>query len=210
MALPHPEKSLTCLWMRVVYYFNALFRPGILVSQALMEWAAMRRLRNNLETILSNPDMAIKGLHDLERAKTVCVCTKYKFLEDMDKLTIIYQATDLLQARKFTTTLYAWYVVMGGFEFNKHDIDQFAETDERAILCAAGVLFLAQNERLPLMGDSSVRTKSKMYFLINGLLLINALWTVWKTVGSVLTGALTVLEIYTFVHVLCTFVVYIS
>jgi hypothetical protein len=105
---------------------------------------------------------------------------------------------------------------MGGFVF---DLDQSQENSQRSTpisdcrrltLTPRGALLLARCGYLPEVKPQDIKDKSKADGLAKSLVLLQATWMVFQTIGRVAQGLpVSLLEVNTVAHVFCAFVVYI-
>ena len=106
------------------------------------------------------------------------------------------------------------YAGMGGFVFDMSLLpegdDAFIPNQKRLTLTASGVICLAKCGCLPEVSLREISDKSKADGLAKALVCLQAGWMVFQTIGRMCAKQpVTLLEVNTLGHVLCTFIMYL-
>ena len=120
------------------------------------------------------------------------------------------------QYKKKWTLVHGFYAGMGGFTFDFESSPRPPELDSclpslrRLTLTARGVALLARCGHLPEVSKDEIDDKSKADHLAKTLICLQAAWMLIQVIGRATQSLpVTLLEINTLGHVLCTFVIYL-
>jgi hypothetical protein len=101
---------------------------------------------------------------------------------------------------------YGFYATMGGFVA---DVREIHDSLTRVTLTPTGIATLAENGHFVQISDDFIRDKSKADVLAKGLVILQVTWMVVQCIGRQLSACpITLLEIHTLVHVVCTLIMY--
>jgi hypothetical protein len=113
------------------------------------------------------------------------------------------------------TDVHSFYVLSGGFAFSTYDLpseEKFLPGKRnRVILSMDGVIWLARNEPslLPDLSQAEINDKSKANHLAKTIICIQATWFIAQCISRMAQGlAISLLELSTFTHTLCTLITY--
>lgn len=108
--------------------------------------------------------------------------------------------------------IYSFWVIMGGIAMDPSGSDPFIPLSQRATLTANGILFFLEHEPqlLPDISEEEVKDKSKGSSLTKSVACIQASWFCLSCIARISQKLpLSLLELNTFAHALCTVVVYV-
>jgi hypothetical protein len=108
--------------------------------------------------------------------------------------------------------IHSFWVIMGGIAMDPSGSDPFIPLSQRATLTANGILFLLEHEPqlLPDISEEEVKDKSKGSPLTKSVACIQASWFCLSCIARISQILpLSLLELNTFAHALCTVIVYV-
>jgi hypothetical protein len=107
---------------------------------------------------------------------------------------------------------YGFYVIMGGFVVDIHDIDaleRYWSGPPQATLTSQGMLVLADGGHFFDISPDAISDKSKATIIGKALICIQVTWMVMQCIArKAASYPLTLLEIHTMVHIVCALLLY--
>lgn len=107
---------------------------------------------------------------------------------------------------------YGFYVVMGGFVVDIHDVDNLERHwsgPTQATLTSHGIAVLAFEGHYFDVSPDTISDKSKATIIGKSLVCVQVTWMVMQCIARKVAGyPLTLLEIHTMVHVVCALLLY--
>jgi hypothetical protein len=201
-----------CYWLLI-----ALFFPDFVAWTAYQQHKDARELTKCFDTLLQQEPQANSfGIWVRKMWKNMCVRREVTALEQGIEMNDLEASTHLLERpqRNRWTDVHSHFALMGGFAIDTSAFQENFIPGRPARLCltARAVRFLAERDisLLPDVASSTIQDKSKANGLAKLLVCAQALWFCLQCVSRVIQGlSITLLELNTFAHALCAFLIYL-
>ncbi|KAI5816767.1 hypothetical protein BZA77DRAFT_263763 [Pyronema omphalodes] len=207
-----PIRIKRSLVYKIHWVAIALFAPEFVLYAACDQWMNARKLRNKLRKL------SAKGKNKSESENEPFIGTRAtEEEEDCELEDLSNGVAQESEGKKVgdwsnVSMVSAFFVVMGGFAYQKSDIGLHRDGDyPHAILTPLGFLHLATHGYLDpsILNDNSISDRSKADWLGKLLVCAQALWMVVNCIARKAAGLPnTLIELNVVVHVVFTVIVY--
>ncbi|KAF2669465.1 hypothetical protein BT63DRAFT_261688 [Microthyrium microscopicum] len=211
LNLPEHNKAYQQKWRKVKWLVIALFAPEVVAWIAFEQNQEAKRLRRKVREALGQP----------QARSTV------EILRSWTKKVLIFGHTDTCHDQEAkagdestSTKRHLWslthshFAIMGGFAFDtsRSEANFLPDGRTRLPLTSLGIhqLTEAAPSLLPDLSESEIKDKSKANGLGKTIVCSQALWFCLQCISRLAHGsAISLLELNTFAHALCTLLTYI-
>jgi hypothetical protein len=206
-----PIRIKRSLVYKIYWVAIALFAPEFVLYAACDQWMNARKLRDKLK------ELSAKGKKSEGENEPFLGAQATEGGEGCEMQDLRNDATQEPEGKKVgdwsnVSMISAFFVVMGGFAYQKSDIGLHHDEDyPHAILTPLGFLHLATHGYLDpsILNDNSISDRSKADWLGKLLVCAQALWMVVNCIARKAAGLPnTLIELNVVVHVVFTVIVY--